>query len=107
MVATLSFWRRRQTLSFAVASAWLCENLLNIARYMSDARSQALPLVGGGEHDWTNIFTRWGLLASDVRIGRFVRGLGWTGLLLLAAWIGLRWWRRERLEEPSAAQPRR
>jgi hypothetical protein len=53
---------------FAVAGAWLFENLLNIARYMADARAQILPLVGGGEHDWTNIFSRWDVLASDTLI---------------------------------------
>ena len=48
---------------------------MNVGRYMKDARAQQLPLVGG-DHDWTEIFSRWGVLTSDVRIGNTVRLLG-------------------------------
>jgi hypothetical protein len=48
---------------------------MNVGRYMKDARAQQLPLVGS-DHDWTEIFSRWGVLTSDVRIGNTVRLLG-------------------------------
>ncbi len=38
----LVFWGRRDTLGCAVAGVWFFENVLNIARYMADARSQIL-----------------------------------------------------------------
>ncbi|MEJ2679687.1 MAG: ATP-binding cassette domain-containing protein, partial [Gemmatimonadota bacterium] len=31
---------------------WIAQNFWNISVYMRDARTQLLPLVGGGEHDW-------------------------------------------------------
>ncbi len=91
LVATASFWKRRETLSFALASLWLFENMFNIARYMADARAQALPLVGGGEHDWTDIFSRWGALGLDTTVAGMVRFFVWLGILALWAWLAWRW----------------
>ena len=56
--------------------AWLFQNFWNIARYMADARAQVLPLVGNGEHDWTEIFSRWGVLRRDTGIAGFVTSPG-------------------------------
>ena len=101
-----SFWWRRETLSFALAVAWLFENFWNIARYMADARSQVLPLVGSGEHDWTEIFLRWGALPSDTRVAAFVSVLAWIGILGLWAWFT---WRATRgwsvLSRSSSCNP--
>ncbi len=91
LVALVSFWTQRETVGFAVAGAWLFENFFNIARYMADAREQILPLVGGGEHDWTNIFSRWGVLSSDTLIAGRVAGAGWVGLLAMWIWLVWRW----------------
>jgi hypothetical protein len=60
-----------------VAGVWGFENLLNIARYVADARAQVLPLVGGGEHDWTALLDRWGCLAQDTAIAQVIRAMGW------------------------------
>lgn len=78
--------RERQASGWAVALLWLAENLMNIGRYMKDARAGELPLVGGGEHDWAEIFSRWGVLVHDVSIGNSVKILG----LILAAYA-VRW----------------
>lgn len=86
-----SFWLRRETLGTAVTGVWAFENLLNIARYVADARAQALPLVGGGEHDWADLLGRWGLLAQDATIGQALRLAGWIGMLACWAWLGWRW----------------
>lgn len=64
----------------AAATVWLGENLLNVARYMADARAHLLPLVGGGDHDWTEIFSRWGVLHWDTRLAGLTR---WLGILLM------------------------
>src|SRR5262249_24637645 len=69
----VSFWPKRQPLSLAGASIWFFENWLNIARYMADARKLELPLVGGGDHDWNTIFTRWDVLQYDDRIAYGVK----------------------------------
>jgi len=76
---------------FAVTGFWFFENFLNIARYMADAVAQVLPLVGGGEHDWTNIFSRWGVLSSDTTIAAFVAGVGWLGMIGVWGWLVWRW----------------
>jgi hypothetical protein len=86
-----SFWQRREATGAACAAAWLCENLLNVARYMADARVQLLPLVGGGEHDWWNILSRWGLLGWDTRLAGGLRALAWLGLLSSWAWLAVGW----------------
>jgi hypothetical protein len=92
IAAAATFWRRREALSFALCAVWLFENFWNIARYMADARAQVLPLVGSGEHDWTEIFTRWGVLGRDTGIAGFVTLLGWLGVMIVWGWLARRWW---------------
>ena len=86
-ILAVSFWRQGHSLSFAGAVIWFFENWLNIARYMADARRQELPLVGGGEHDWQQIFSRWHLLTHDVAIATATNVLGWLGMLGACAWV--------------------
>src|SRR5437762_4840393 len=93
VVLAVSFWRKDQPLSFAGSLIWFFENWLNIARYMADARAQDLPLVGGGDHDWNTIFSRWHVLADDTRIAAVVKTIGWTGMLAACAWVVWRWYR--------------
>jgi hypothetical protein len=88
----VSFWRKGQALAFAAAVIWFFENWLNIARYMADARALELPLLGGGDHDWNTIFTRWNVLQYDTEIAGTVKFIGWTGMALPILWIVWRWW---------------
>ncbi len=67
------FRKQGHVVGQAVAQVWLGESLLNVARYMGDARAQVLPLVGGGEHDWTEILARWGMLHADTRLAGLLR----------------------------------
>jgi len=85
---------RREASAAGVAGAvvWLGENLFNVARYMADARVQELPLVGNGDHDWTEIFSRWHVRHLDGRIAGITRGIG----LILMAWALLWLYRRWR-----------
>jgi hypothetical protein len=91
VVALLAFWRQREPIGVTVATVWLFENVLNIAQYMADARAQVLPLVGGGEHDWTEILSRWGVLSSDTTIAHIVTIAGWIGMLAAWGWLIWRW----------------
>jgi hypothetical protein len=91
MLAAGSFWLRREVPGTAFAGIWCFENLLNIARYVGDARSQVLPLVGGGEHDWADLLGRWGLLAQDTSLAQGLRVLGWLGMAACWAWPAWRW----------------
>jgi len=100
IVLAVSFWRKDQPLSFAGSLIWFFENWLNIARYMADARAQELPLVGGGDHDWSTIFGRWNVLAYDTSIATIVKFIGWTGMAAVCAWVVWRWYRdRDRSAE--------
>lgn len=92
IVATTSFWLRREAVSFALCMAWIFENLWNIARYMADARAHLLPLVGNGEHDWTEIFWRWHVLHRDTAIAGLVSILAWIGVSIAWGWLAWRWW---------------
>ena len=92
-VTTLRFLQRGQTLSAAACGVWFCENLRYMALYMADARAQQLPLVGGGEHDWYHILSRWDALESDTRLAGVFVFLCWAGIG--AIWLALwRFWRR-------------
>ena len=81
------FFLQRETTGFAFSMFWFFENLPYIGTYMADARTAALPLVGSGDSDWEILFTQWGLLAQDQKIGTTMRILGFLGMLASAAWL--------------------
>ncbi len=83
------FARRRETLAAGFCGIWLGENLLNVARYMADARDQLLPLVGGPDvlHDWNVILGRWHLLHRDVALANGLRLVAWLGIVAALAWL--------------------
>ena len=64
---------------------WVGQNCWNISVYVRDARAQALPLVGGGEHDWAYLLGEYGWLPYDQKIGHAV---WWAGVLLYVLAIG-------------------
>jgi len=72
------FALRGETSGTAFSAFWFGESLLYSSVYIGDARVMALPLVGGGEHDWNIILTQIGLLRSDRDIADVVRFLSWT-----------------------------
>jgi len=59
---------------------------------MADAREQVLPLVGNGEHDWTEIFSRWHVLHRDTGIAAFISIVAWIGVCIAWGWLAWRWW---------------
>lgn len=89
----LDFRRRGQTRSSYACLAWGGQNLLNVGRYAADARAQRLPLVGGGEHDWTYLLEVFGLLRHDVQVGAAFDFVG----CVLIAWAALAIWESSRL----------
>jgi hypothetical protein len=86
VAVAVHFHRRSHAAGAAAGMVWLGESLLNVARYMADARVQELPLVGGGDHDWTEIFSRWHILHLDTRVAVLTRLVA----VLLIAWAV--WW---------------
>jgi hypothetical protein len=91
LLAALQFRRSANPAGIAGALVWLGENLFNVARYMADARAQDLPLVGNGDHDWTEIFSRWHVLHLDGRIAGITRGIGLMLMVFALVWLYRRW----------------
>lgn len=80
------FVKQRDQFAASVALWWFAENLWNIAVYVADAREQALPLVGGGEHDWAFILAELDVLRYDARIAAIVRFSGTLLFGVATAW---------------------
>ncbi|MCL5287477.1 MAG: hypothetical protein M1453_05725 [Acidobacteria bacterium] len=85
------FWWHRHTAGVAFCSFWFFENFLYIGTYMADARRLTLPLVGSGDHDWEILFSQWGVLHLDQKIGGWTRTLGWWGMGLTVVWLVWMW----------------
>ena len=75
------------------AGLWVMLAMNSAGRYMADARSQELPLIGPGEvvkHDWNYVFGQLGWLNVDTLIGDSIRGLGdciGVVALLFGVWL--------------------
>jgi len=90
LLCGIYFFCQREATGFAFCTFWFFENFPYIGTYMADARTAALPLVGSEDSDWTILFTQWGLLAQDQKIGATMRTLGFLGMLATTAWLAYR-----------------
>ncbi|MBA3392803.1 MAG: hypothetical protein H0T89_09170 [Deltaproteobacteria bacterium] len=102
LVVIVVFFIRREAHGVAVGVIWAAQNLFSIGRYMADARAQELPLVGGGEHDFEYIFTRWGVLHRDLEIAGTTRMIGW---IIIGAALGWFAWRYRQSTLRATVQP--
>lgn len=82
------FLVQRNRWAASVVLWWVAQNLWNIAVYARDTRAQLLPLVGGGEHDWLYLLTRFGITRYDQQIAGAIRGVG-TLVFLASILMGL------------------
>ena len=104
LAVAIYFYRRRETPGLAFAAFWFFENFLYIGTYMADARTQDLPLVGSGDHDWNILFSQWGVLMQDRTIGAATRSLGWLGMIGVIAWLV--WMHLRTTEDQRMALPK-
>jgi len=81
--------RRDEPSGAAFCFWWVGESLVNISVYMADARELNLPLVGGGDHDWNELFYRFGLLGEE-SVARVAATTHLLGTVVMVA--GLLWW---------------
>lgn len=91
LAVAVHFARSGHTAGVAAGAVWLGESLLNVGRYMADARVQALPLAGGGDHDWAEIFSRWGVLHRETQVAGLTRALALALIVGAVAWLFRRW----------------
>lgn len=96
IVVAVTYWRKRAIASVALGLLWLFQNFLNIARYVADARDQALPLAGNGDrlHDWNTLLDYWNALPMDKSIARFITMVAWLGMIATVTAVTLIWLRR-------------
>jgi hypothetical protein len=90
--------RRGANLGWQLCLFWIGENLLNISVYAGDALNQALPLVGGGCHDWTYLLTEMGLIAHTRAVARTIFAAGSLVIFLSFYFIGRDALNRESIE---------
>jgi hypothetical protein len=94
--AGLLLYHHRDYFGVAVAGSWLASSLMDLARYVGDARSFELDLVGFGEdsiHDWAWLLGRVGLLPYDTVLAQALRGAAGVvllGSLLFGTWLCVR-----------------
>jgi hypothetical protein len=98
------FYHYRDFFGIAAAGVWLSSSLLDLARYIGDARAFDLDLVGFGEdsvHDWAWLLGHFHALQYDTRLAGFTRALA---VLVLALSLGFGIWlclQMGRAEEPT------
>jgi len=95
-VCMFEFWRRRETLSYALCSVWFGQSLLSVARYMADARAMQLPLAGLRRAHPARLEpdpVALGLLQQDVAMANGLRAVAWLGIAVSLGFLAHRWWR--------------
>jgi hypothetical protein len=96
------FARRGDGHAASVALWWVGQNCAHIAWYVADARAMALPLVGGGEHDWNYLLSELGLLARDQSISHAIVVAGVLLVFSSAVWGWLSAGRAAAMEDEAA-----
>jgi hypothetical protein len=94
ILAGYFLFRQRQPFSASVCLWWCAQNFIDVAPYIGDASTMALPLTGewnddvvemrAFRHDWHNILEPLGLLQYDHRIALISKIIG--AMLMVLAW---------------------
>ena len=106
----LGFAYRREISGTAFCAFMLCENFLNVATYMADAREQDLPLVTTGqadyvEHDWAHILGHLNLLQYDTTFATGLRAVAYLGMVTTIGWMLWTWSQQRQEPRVRAAHP--
>ena len=110
-LAVYFFWKQRDLAGAGFCTAWAGTSAWDVSVYIADAPVQALPLVGGGTHDWAyllgprgwDVMDRAGEIAGFVDLLGMVAAVGGIGMALWPAVGHLRARRRKAM--PVAAAP--
>ena len=92
LACAFHFLRQQQLFEAWVVGIWFAESLMNTARYLGDAKAQALPLVGGHMHDWHWLLANHGGLDHCETIAAGLHGVAVVIALgcLAGAWLATR-----------------
>lgn len=84
LIAAIVLLRIPDWFGASFCGVWLGVNLFEVARYVADARAQALQLVtiGGGDarHDWNFLLGELGMLGADTTLAGILRGVAYLVL---------------------------
>ena len=83
--------RRKEWASAGFCLAWAGTSARDVAVYVADAPVQALPLIGGGTHDWAYLLGPRGCDCL-VQAGSIARGIEVLGLLMVIGGVGVCLW---------------
>jgi hypothetical protein len=83
--------RRKDWASAGFCLAWAGTSARDVAVYVADAPVQALPLIGGGTHDWAYLLGPQGFDCID-RAGAIARSVEVLGLLMVIGGVGVCLW---------------
>jgi hypothetical protein len=70
------FLKRSDRLGVSFSIFWVGEVFINVSYYISDAQDRALPLIGGGSHDWYTLLSSWNMIHLSQALGKGVFYLG-------------------------------
>lgn len=116
-LAAYFFWRQRDPAGGGLCLAWAGASAWDVSVYIADAPVQALPLIGGGTHDWAYLLgpQGWDAVGSAATIARVVDVAGMAMALAgisAALWPAVRSFRGGRvpalqlpLDDPPAGAP--
>jgi len=90
-LAAYFLFRRREWASAGFCVAWAGTSARDVAVYVADAPVQALPLIGGGTHDWAYLLGPQGFDCID-RAGAVARFTEVLGLLMVVGGVGVCLW---------------
>lgn len=76
LLFVVHFLRRGDRFAAAILGWWIAQNFWNVSVYIADARTQQLPLVGGGVHDWGWLLGRAGWLRHDAMLSNGAHAIG-------------------------------
>lgn len=104
------FWlRQHDRAATGFCMAWAGTSAWDVSVYIADAPYQALPLIGGGQHDWAYILGPRQFDAID-RAGSIAGFVETMGMAVAAAGVGLALWPAVRFafdRSPERSQPAR
>ncbi len=88
-------WRQRDWAGAGFCAAWAGTSAWDVSVYIADAPVQALPLIGGGTHDWAYLLgpQGWDAIARAGSIARVVDVVGMAAAasgIVLAVWPAIR-----------------
>lgn len=90
-LAAYFLFRRREWASAGFCLAWAGTSARDVAVYVADAPVQALPLIGGGTHDWAYLLGPQGFDCIE-KAGAIARSIEVLGLLMVIAGTGVCLW---------------